>query len=283
MSGRRFLARAPAHRTLISRRRVGCDGPHRAFEDAMTRTLTLMIGCLAMLGPAAAQTPPPATAPAQAPVEAAEVRVPLVAGKPFLHVMHQGRSVKVQRIQDPEFELKGYYAKTARTCPPFCLHPIEAAPGVRTVGEVEVFDFMEGKLRDGTGLLIDSRTDEWYKKGTIPGAIHVPFDRLALDPNDPKWGDLLKPFGVKPRGEEGAVQRALGALGLAADPLKTAKWDFTEAKDLMLFCNGPACDQSPREIQSLISVGYPVSRLNYYRGGMQDWQMWGLTTVVPAQ
>ncbi len=244
----------------------------------MKRTLTLMTGCLAVLGTAAAQTPAPAAAP-----EATEVRAPLVAGKPFLHVIHEGRSVKVQRIQDPEFELKGYYAKTARKCPPFCLHPMEAAPGVRTVGEVEVFAFMEGKLRDGTGMLIDSRTDEWYKKGTIPGATHIPFDRLALEPSDPKWGEILKPFGVKPRGEDDLVQRTLGTLGLASDPLKTAKWDFTEAKDLMLFCNGPACDQSPREIQSLVSVGYPASKLNYYRGGMQDWQMWGLTTVVPGQ
>jgi rhodanese-related sulfurtransferase len=241
----------------------------------MTRILALLIGCLAVLGQATAQTP--------APTDAAEVRAPLVEGKPYLHVLHEGRSVKVQRIQDPEFELKGYYAKTARKCPPFCLHPMEAAPGVRTVGEVEVFNFMEGKLRDGSGLLIDARTDEWYKKGTIPGAIHVPFDRLALGPNDPKWGDILEPFGVKPRGEERLVQRTLGAIGLATDPLKTTNLDFTQAKDLMLFCNGPACDQSPREIQSLVAVGYPASKLSYYRGGMQDWQMWGLTTVVPGQ
>jgi rhodanese-related sulfurtransferase len=219
----------------------------------------------------------------EAPADSAEYPVPLVAGKPYLHVVHDGRSVKVQRIQDPDFELKGYYAKTARQCPPFCLHPMEAAPGVETVGEVEVFAFMEDKLRDGAGALIDSRTDEWYKKGTIPGAIHVPFDQLDLAPSDPKWADILKPFGVKPRGTEGVVQQALGALGLADDPLKTAQWDFTDAKDLLLFCNGPACDQSPREIRSLMSVGYPASKLFYYRGGMQMWQMWGLTTVVPEQ
>lgn len=239
----------------------------------MKRTLTLLFGTLAVLGVARAETP----------ADAAEYPVPLVAGKPYLHVIQDGHSVKVQRIQDPNFELKGYFAKTARKCPPFCLHPMDAAPGVKTVGEVEVFDFMEGKLREGTGLLIDSRTDEWYKKETIPGATHIAFDRLALDPGDPKWAEILKPLGVKPRAQEGVVGRTLGALGLANDPLKTDKWDFTDAKDLLLFCNGPACDQSPREIKSLIAVGYPTSKLFYYRGGMQEWQLWGLTTVVPGQ
>jgi rhodanese-related sulfurtransferase len=198
-------------------------------------------------------------------------------------VIHEGRSVKVERVQDPEFEFKGYYAKTARECPPFCLHPMSAAPGVQTVGEVEVFDFMETKLRDGAGMLVDSRTEEWYKKGTIPGAVHVPFDSLAMDPDDPAWGKMLQQFAVKPRGPEGLMDRATSALGLADDSLKSDKWDFTESKDLVLFCNGPACDQSPRAIRSLLAVGYPASKLFYYRGGMQEWAVWGLTTVVPGQ
>lgn len=239
----------------------------------MTRTLILMFGCLCAVGLARAQTP----------TDAADYPVPLTEGKPYIHVIHDGRSIKIQRIQDPEFELKGYYAKTARKCPPFCLHAIEAAPGVKTYGEVEVFDFMEGKLRDGTGMLIDSRTEEWFKKATIPGAVNVPFDRLALEPGDPKWAEYFKQFGVKPREADGLVEKTLAGLGLAKDPLKTEKWDFTDAKDLLLFCNGPACDQSPREIQSLLAAGYPASKLFYYRGGMQLWQMWGLTTVVPGQ
>ena len=49
--------------------------------------------------------------------------IPLVEGKPYLHVIHDGRSVKVQRVQDPDYELKGYFAKTGRKCPPFCIQP----------------------------------------------------------------------------------------------------------------------------------------------------------------
>ena len=69
--------------------------------------------------------------------------IPLVDGKPYLHVIHEGRSVKVQRVQDPDYELKGYFAKTGRKCPPFCIQPATPHPSVGTIGEVELFDFME--------------------------------------------------------------------------------------------------------------------------------------------
>ena len=29
--------------------------------------------------------------------------------------------------------------------------------------------------------------------------------------------------------------------------------------------------------------GYPGDKIKYYRGGMQMWQLWGLTTVVPSR
>ena len=68
--------------------------------------------------------------------------IPLLAGKPYLHVIHDGRSVKVQRVQDPDYELKGYFARTGRKCPPFCIQPATPDPSVATIGEVELFDFM---------------------------------------------------------------------------------------------------------------------------------------------
>jgi len=49
----------------------------------------------------------------------------------------------------------------------------------------------------------------------------------------------------------------------------------------VLFCNGPWCDQSPRAIRGLRKIGYPADKLHYYRGGMQDWLIMGLTTIVP--
>ena len=58
--------------------------------------------------------------------------------------------------------------------------------------------------------------------------------------------------------------------------------DFTNAINLALFCNGPWCDQSPRAIKGLINAGYPPEKIQYYRGGMQAWKSFGLTTVLPT-
>lgn len=210
--------------------------------------------------------------------------VPLTKDKPYLYVIHEGRSIRVQRIQDPEYELKGYFAKTARKCPPFCIQPITPEPGVRVIGEVELFDFMETELRDGTGMLIDARTPSWHQKGTIPGSVNIPFTVLSKTLDDPEMIDALERFGARKRtGKPGFVANLSRKLGWNDTPYVTEKWDFTNAKHLVLWCNGPACGQSPRAIRGLVAVGYPKDRIWYYRGGMQMWQLWGLTTVVPKE
>lgn len=225
----------------------------------------------------------PALAPAvdQAEIGTTSELIPLVAGKPFLHVIHDGRSIKVQRVQDSDYELKGYFAKTGRKCPPFCIQPVTPHHAVSTIGEVELFEFMETKLRDGSGLLVDARTESWFRKGTIPGSVNYPFTLFDKDRGDPQLVEVLKSFGATERGELGAVERLLEDWGWVDAGHKTGEWDFTEAKELVLWCNGPACGQSPRAIQGLLEVGYPADRIRYYRGGMQMWQLWGLTTVVP--
>lgn len=170
-----------------------------------------------------------------------------------------GQSIVIERIQDTSHRLTSEYAKTSRPCPPFCIHPISAAPGVQTLGEIEVMDFIEFEVASGSGLLIDSRVPEWFAKGSIPGAVNVPF--TTLEDSNPYRDQILEALGArKSRGS----------------------WNFDDAFNLALFCNGPWCDQSPRAIRNLLSVGYPPEKLNYYRGGMQDWVLLGLTTTQPA-
>ncbi len=205
----------------------------------------------------------------------------LTKDKPFINVMHEGRRVKIDRIQDPEHELTGYYAKTARDCPPFCLQPEVIAPGVTTIGELELFDFMENQLSNHKGLLVDARTPEWYERGTIPGSINVPFFNLQKE-DSPEMKKALNLFGGKERGDVGAITRQYESL-MGQDEHMTEAWDFTEAKDLVLWCNSPQCGQSPRAIKGLLAAGYPPSKIFYYRGGMQMWQLWGLTTVEPSK
>jgi len=202
--------------------------------------------------------------------------------KGYIHVMHEGKSIKVQRVQDHDYELKGYFAKTGRKCPPFCLQPEHAGPGVETVGELEVLDFMENQLRDGTGLLVDARTPSWFQKGTIPGSVNIPFTEFTKDANDPASVALLESFGAKKRGEVDMFTATAEEWGLLDRGLKSDLWDFTNAKDILLWCNGPACGQSPRAVKGLLHLGYPPSKVYYYRGGMQVWQLFGLTTVTPG-
>jgi rhodanese-related sulfurtransferase len=211
-----------------------------------------------------------------------ELAVKLSSEKPNIYVIHEGRAVKVERIQDPEYQLEGYYAKTARKCPPFCLQPMQVDPRVATVGEIELFNFMDSELRNNSGLLIDARTPEWFNRGTIPGSINIPFTDLSKQGTHEMENALLR-FGARPRVNVSAFSLKMEQLGILGSGDKTEKWDFSNAKKLVLWCNGPECGQSPRAIKGLLEVGYPAEKIFYYRGGMQLWQLWGLTTVVPGE
>lgn len=171
-----------------------------------------------------------------------------------------GKSITIERNQDKDNRLTNSFAKTSRPCPPFCIHPMIAAPGVRTVGELEILEFLKNKVEPGTGLLIDARIAEFYTKGTIPGSVNIPFTLFSAQDN---------PYVDK-------IRQVLG--GIKQDD---GNWNFSNALDLAIFCNGPWCDQSPQAIKNLVSAGYPPEKLFYYRGGMQNWQALGLTVLEP--
>lgn len=185
-------------------------------------------------------------------------KVKITAAIDAVEIDHQGIPVTVQRIQDTNNRLADDFTKTSRPCPPFCIHPITAAPGVRTIGELELLDFLQTTVKNEEGVLLDARMPNWYNSETIPGAVNVPFVMLTRDSE--KRDRLLSVFGVK---------------------IKDGERDFSDAIQLTLFCNGPWCDQSPRAIKGLIETGYPAEKLQYYRGGMQAWKSFGLTTVLP--
>lgn len=175
-------------------------------------------------------------------------------------VKHRRIPVKVQRIQDTDHRLVDDFSKTSRPCPPFCIHPISAAPGVHTIAEVELLDFVTHEVEQGKGFLIDARMPKWYQSETIPGSINLPF--IIFSKKGEALDKILVLLGGKRQGDH---------------------FDFTDAKELAFFCNGPWCDQSPRAIKNLIVMGYPAEKLRYYRGGMQLWKLLGLTTVLPTR
>lgn len=209
--------------------------------------------------------------------------VGLTNSKPYIYVIHDGKSIKIQRVQNPNYQLVGYLSKTSRPCPPHCLKPMFPNPGVDVYGEVELFDFMENALRDQEGLLIDARTPSWHKKGTIPGSVNIPFTQMIKGPESPETKALLKRFGAEERGEVGFFTSLLEKWGIVDTTYKTEKWDFTHAKELVLYCNGASCGQSVRGVRGLLAAGYPSDKIKYYRGGMRMWEFWGLTTIIPGE
>lgn len=190
------------------------------------------------------------------------IRVGITAELAYVDVMHKGKSVRIERNQNKTNTVNPTYAKTSRSCPPFCIQPIKLANNVETLGELEVLDYLHRQHNgDNSILVIDSRTPDWVKNGTIPGSINLPWKQLTPSAGaDPFLiSDILQnKFNVKER--EGL-------------------WDFSEAKTLILFCNGMWCGQSPSNIRSLLRFGYPADKLKWYRGGMQNWENLGLTVI----
>jgi len=188
-----------------------------------------------------------------------DVRV--TRGVETLEVEHDGEMVTIMRDQNQQAVIDPDYAKTSRACPPFCPQPM-AIEGIKTIGEVELVEFLQTLHKDGFGVLVDARTPKWYLRGTIPGSVNIPYTSLNLSGGADEFilEDALEQLGVTKKGEE---------------------WDFSEAMTVVLWCNGPWCGQSPAAIHGLLAIGYPSEQILYYRGGMQSWKLFGLTVIIP--
>ncbi len=190
------------------------------------------------------------------------IEVNIAKGLPYVDVEHGGKTVRIQRIQDTKHKLTNSYAKTSRPCPPFCIQPVHVAKGVKIYGELELLNFLKTDVKNNRGLLIDSRLPQWYRNGTIPGAINIPFTLFTRGIEDPYTQKILELLGAE---------------------YNNGKWNFQNAQKLLFFCNGPWCAQSSYAIKALTKMGYPSDKIFYYRGGMQNWQILGLTTVIPEE
>jgi rhodanese-related sulfurtransferase len=184
---------------------------------------------------------------------------------PYLDVKHDGKMVTIMRNQDPEHTVNPLYARTSRECPPFCIQPATLAPGVETIGEVEMLDYLARmSAGDKSILVVDSRTPDWVKKGTIPGSVNIP------------WTTLNPAQGADPASIRKIMQDRFSVKYV------DGMLDYTDARTLVMFCNGIWCSQSPNNIMNLLKFGYPADKIKWYRGGMQDWEILGLTTVPGA-
>ena len=140
------------------------------------------------------------------------------------------------------------------------ISPMKAAENIDTYGEVEVLDFIEKSKNNKNLLLVDTRTENWYNHETIATAVNVPYVYMKKSQYPDEFEEALETFGVEK---------------------KDGKYDFTNAKTLLMFCNAIWCGQSPEAMKELIAIGYPQEKMKWYRGGMQSWLSVGLTTIKP--
>lgn len=167
-----------------------------------------------------------------------------------------GKNRVIKRNQDRGANIEKTYARTSRgkihPMNPFKPHKVE------TIGELEVIDYIK-KLSDGddTIRVIDTRKKSWYEvNGHIPLSINIPA----------KWF----------KNEELALELMEDEFGVQVGQRLV---DYSYAKTLVMYCNGPWCGKTPSAIKLLLSYGYPAEKLKYYRGGMQSWKGLGLTVI----
>lgn len=150
------------------------------------------------------------------------------------HEMKQDRSTGVpDDFKDP----------SVRKCKPFCVQP-ESTPGA-TLFKMEDFPKMAAEITAGKIIILDMRTPDWFEKGTLPGAVNLPYSDLTASATKAK-----------------------------------AKVKKLEGKPIIAFCNGWWCGQSPQGIKALEEIQYP-GKIYWFRGGNQDWVDAGLPLVKP--
>ncbi len=125
------------------------------------------------------------------------------------------------------------------------LQEIIPASGVKPVTEIEVLKSMN----DSDFIIIDMRYPKRYFAETIPTAINIPYNEVSF------------------RLDELGCEQADNQL------------NCDQAKNIIGFCNGPVCPQSPIAMRAMIKKGFPAEKIHYYRGGILDWTALGFTTV----
>jgi rhodanese-related sulfurtransferase len=146
------------------------------------------------------------------------------------------------------------FAGVKPLCDPLCIVPETIADGIATLQQSDVVDFLVTAVATNTGLLADARMPKDRALGFIPGSVSLPHATLAQE-NEFR-DDILKALGA----------RAFEDL-----------FNFTDARSLVVFDNGPTQNDAGVLIAYLLAAGYPPEKIRYYRGGMQVWSVLGLT------
>jgi rhodanese-related sulfurtransferase len=146
------------------------------------------------------------------------------------------------------------------------IQPLYINENIKTYSEIEVLNFLYTKTSKDPSkyILVDSRVKSWFDFRTIPSSVNVPFEDLKYDEDfEEDFNKAYKNLGVK--------------------VLDNNKYDFSNAKTVVFFCNGPWCPISSKSINYLSSIGYPESKMIWYRGGMASWESLSLSVTKPLK
>jgi len=182
-----------------------------------------------------------------------QAKVGITSHIEVLEIKTPERTVIIHRNPNPLHTIPPPFDKTSRPCPPFCIQPIKAGPGVETIGSLEMLKYMQMAVGNEHTLIMDTRLEEWYKRETLPLAVSLPTETLVN--NFPKIATTYLGVQTKDKG-----------------------WDYTNAKTLVIFCNGYWNPDSYQVIQYLLAQNYPPQKIKWYRGGMQEWLSLGMST-----
>lgn len=165
-----------------------------------------------------------------------------------------GERIRIDRDNPDAGRLAVRFASTGDACGVTCIAPMVVAEGIPTFGEPDVLEFLVDKVAGNKGLMVDARMPADRAKGFIPGTVSLPFATMA-DENEFK-DDILKALGA----------RALDGI-----------FNFTDARELLIYDNGPSTDDAGKLVRNLLAAGYPIEKIQYYRGGMQVWSVLGFS------
>jgi rhodanese-related sulfurtransferase len=176
----------------------------------------------------------------------------LVSSSHKINITETIKSIQVQHEQQT-ITIRRDSTNNEKTCPPFCIQPMNIGK-VKTVGELEVLEFIKDLKKKKLKLFIDSRLPQAYKESTIPGAINIPY--TMLEESSKYKNRIIKLLGGKRRGEQ---------------------WKFTNVPILLMFGESEESSHIVQAIKSLLALSYPSRKILYYRGGIENWKRLGLT------
>lgn len=165
-----------------------------------------------------------------------------------------GERVKISRENREVARYAERFAAAGDGCGAPCIAPMSIADGIQTLDETQVLEFLVTQVADNSGLMVDARMPAERAQGFIPGTVNLPF--ATLDPANEYRKDIL---------------RALGAREF------DGVFNFTDARELLIYDNGPSTNDAGKLVQHLLNEGYPAELIRYYRGGMQVWAVLGFS------